>query len=202
MSSSAPPTKIMIIRHGEKPPAKGLPLDVQENGEPGNGKSLIVPGWQRAGALNAFFAPYKAKPTAPHIATPDYIYAANPGGSGNPTQRPWETVVPLAAWLNYTKEPQFNIGFSIGGGEGAMVKSVLALSGIVLICWEHDNIMPNIMSDINAQVSISNYSSIPNPFPNVFYLVWVLNLKQDKSGKNEYEWHSVNQNLMAGDVQS
>src|ERR1035438_9555441 len=57
---AAPPTKIMIIRHAEKPPKKGgVPLDVQENGEPGNGKSLIVSGWQRAGALNAFFAPYK-----------------------------------------------------------------------------------------------------------------------------------------------
>lgn len=204
MSSSAPPTKIMIIRHGEKPPKKGPPLDVKENGDPGDGKSLIVPGWQRAGALNAFFAPYKAKPTAPHIATPDYIYAGDPDpqGSGNPTQRPWETVVPLAAWLNYTKAPQFNFGFSIGGQEGAMVTSVLGLSGTVLICWEHDNIMPNIMKAIDKQVPISNYSDIPNPFPDVFYLVWVLNLSQDKSGKNQYEWHSVNQNLMAGDVQS
>ena len=70
---AAPPTKIMIIRHAEKPPKKGLPLDVQENGEPGNGKSLIVPGWQRAGALNAFFAPYKTTPANPHIAPGLYL---------------------------------------------------------------------------------------------------------------------------------
>ncbi|HTX77895.1 MAG TPA: hypothetical protein VMD29_16925 [Terracidiphilus sp.] len=200
MSSSAPPTKIMIIRHGEKPPKKKgeLPLDVQENGEPGNGKSLIVPGWQRAGALNAFFAPYKAKPADPHIHTPDFIYAASPN---NESQRPWETVVPLAAWLDYTKEPQLNTSFSIGGGEGAMVQSVLGLSGHVLICWEHDNIMPNIMKAICDQVPISNYSKIPNPFPDVFYLVWILDLEQKKSG-NEYKWSWVNQNLMAGDVKS
>jgi hypothetical protein len=184
----------MIIRHGEKPPKHGgEPLDVQANGEPGKGQSLIVPGWQRAGALNAFFAPYQSRPSNPEIATPNYIYAASPT---NESQRPWETVTPLAAWLNYAQgTPQFNASYTIGGGEQEMVKSVLALTGVVLICWEHDNIMPNIMGAINAQVPIANYSSIPNPFPGVFYLVWVLDLK----GGN-YIWTSVNQNLMAGDV--
>ena len=112
MSASAPPTKIMIIRHAEKPPKNGgEPLDVQANGEPGNGKSLIVPGWQRAGALNAFFAPYKSTPANAAIATPDYIYAASPTSE---SQRPWETVTPLAAWLNYAQgTPQFNVSFSL-----------------------------------------------------------------------------------------
>jgi hypothetical protein len=188
----------MIIRHAEKPPKNGKePLDVQEDGEPGNGQSLIVPGWQRAGALNAFFAPYHAKPSNAEIATPNYIYAASPT---NESQRPWETVTPLAAWLNYAQgTPQFNVSFTIGGGEPQLVTSVLALSGVVLICWEHDNIMPNIMGAINKQVPITNYSSIPNPFPNVFYLVWVLDLNQKGTS---YKWTSVNQNLMAGDVQS
>jgi hypothetical protein len=187
----------MIIRHAEKPPKHGGdPLDVQENGEPGNGKSLIVPGWQRAGALNAFFAPYGSKPSNAEIATPNYIYAANPNGE---SQRPWETVTPLAAWLNYAQgAPQFNVSYMIGGGEKDLVKSVLALSGVALICWEHDNIMPNIMGAINGKIPIANYASIPNPFPDVFYLVWVLDLNQDGSS---YTWSSVNQNLMAGDVQ-
>ncbi len=82
-----------------------------------------------------------------------------------------------------------------------MVTSVLSNSGVVLICWEHDNIMPNIMTDINNGVKIGNFSSIqPNPWPDVFYLVWVLTLGQDSSGNNFYTWQSVNQNLMAGDV--
>ncbi len=196
----APPTKIMIVRHAEKPPKHGgEPLDVQENGEPGGGKSLIVPGWQRAGALNSFVAPYKSAPSNPAIATPDYIYAASPSSE---SQRPWETVTPLAAWLNYAQgSPQFNVSFTIGGEEKDMVKSVLALSGAVLICWEHDNIMPNIMSHIDEHVPISNYSSIPNPFPGVFYLAWILDLTQNAAGPS-YTWSSVNQNLMAGDVQS
>jgi len=196
MAGTAPPTKIMIIRHAEKPPkhpGKSGPFDVQADGSPGNGKSLIVPGWQRAGALNAFFAPYNALPSNPKIATPDYIYAASPT---NESQRPSETVTPLAAWLNYAQgSPQFNVDYTIGGQESEMVASVLALSGVVLICWEHDNIMPNIMSAINGQVPISNYAAIPNPFPDIFYLVWVLDLKN-----GSYTWSCVNQNLMAGDV--
>jgi hypothetical protein len=195
MAGSPPPTKIMIIRHAEKPPNppnKTGPWDVLVNGQSGGGESLIVPGWQRAGALNAFFAPHKSKPSDPEIATPDYIYAANPSGE---TQRPWETVTPLAAWLNYSQgSPQFNVSFSVGGGEPDLVKSVLALSGVVLICWEHDNIIPNMMSAIDSAVKITHFSHIPHPFPNVFDLVWVLDLD-----KNTYKWSSVKQHLMAGD---
>jgi hypothetical protein len=86
----------------------------------------------------------------------------------------------------------------VGGGEKALARSVLARSGVVLICWEHDNIMPNLMGNINERIRISNYKDIPNPFPDVFYLVWILDL--GKKGK-QYKWRSVNQNLMAGDVQ-
>jgi hypothetical protein len=53
------------------------------------------------------------------------------------------------------------------------------------------------MQAINSAVPISNCGSIPPAWPNVFYLVWVLNL--DLNG-NSYVWTSVNQNLMAGDV--
>lgn len=187
----------MIIRHGEKPPkhpGKAGPFDVKEDGSPGGGKSLIVPGWQRAGALNAFFAPYKSTPANPLVARPDYIYAASPKGE---SQRPYETVTPLAAWLGYQRgSPQFNVDYTIGGEEAKMAASVLSLGGTVLIAWEHDNIMPNIMKAINDQVTIANYAKITNPFPDVFYLVWVLDLNGGK-----YTWTSTNQNLMAGDVQ-
>jgi hypothetical protein len=197
-SAAGPPSKIIIIRHGEKPPVnpgKKGPFDVRENGERGNGKSLIVPGWQRAGALNAFFAPHKGKPPKKAIATPDYIYAANPQGI---SQRPWETVTPLAAWLGYQHgTPQFNTHYDINGGEPQLVQSVLRLKGTVLICWEHDNIMPNIVGAINKAVPIKNYKSIPPQWPDVFYLVWIFDL--NKSGK-KYKWHHVRQDLMAGDV--
>lgn len=196
MAGPPPPSKIMIIRHAEKPPkspGKAGPWDVQADGQPGGGKSLIVPGWHRAGALNAFFAPHNSKPANAEIAKPDYIYAADPKGE---TQRPCETIMPLAAWLGYKQGgPHFNVSYSVDGGEKDLVKGVLGLSGVVLICWEHNNIMPHIMGAINETVPISNYAAITNPFPNVFYLVWVLDLKGES-----YLWTSVNQNLMAGDV--
>ena len=193
---AAPPSKIMIIRHAEKPPKppnKIGPWDVLADGQSGSGKSLIVQGWQRAGALNAFFAPYQTRPSNSAIATPDYIYAANPEGE---SQRPWETVTPLAAWLKYEQgTPQFNTDFNIGSDEAKMVQSVLTLSGTVLICWEHDNIMPNIMQAINAAIPIANYALIPAAWPGVFYLVWVLDLNG-----SSYTWSSHNQNLVAGDL--
>ena len=142
MPTGTLPNKIMIIRHGEKPsknPGKHGPFDVEEDGEAGNGKSLIVTGWQRAGALNAFFAPYGSTPSNSLIARPDYIYAGSPNSE---SQRPCETVTPLAAWMGYTQgSPQFNVTYTIGGGEADMVQSALAQSGVVLICWEHDNII-------------------------------------------------------------
>ena len=190
-----PPSVITIIRHGEKPPNppnQSGPWDVQEDGTSGKGKSLIVQGWQRAGALATFFAPDGRPTVHPSIVKPDYIYAANPQGE---TQRPYETVTPLAAWLNYRpNSPQFNAGYSVGKDEGKMVASVMGLDGKVLICWEHDNIMPNIINDINAAVAIENYSDIPSKWPDVFYLVWVLELNGKK-----YKWSSHKQNLIAGD---
>ncbi len=192
----APPKKIMIIRHGEKPakhPGSDGPFDVQEDGESGDGKSLIVIGWQRAGALNAFFAPASGTFSKKDIAKPDFIYAANPAGE---SRRPWETVTPLAAWMGYAGPPQFNTSFDIGGGESAMVDSVIALDGTVLICWEHDNIYPNIVDAIQSHVPITNYKDM-QAWPNVFDLVWVFDL--DSSGK-KYTWNQVHQELMEGDT--
>ncbi len=53
------------------------------------------------------------------------------------------------------------------------------------------------MSAINSSVRISNYSKIPPSWPNVFYLVWVLDLAQ-----GTYTWSFTNQNLISGDVPS
>src|ERR1700710_1727263 len=49
-----PPTKVMIIRHAEKP---GDGRDgIGPDGKPDT-ESLTVPGWRRSGALVRFFAP-------------------------------------------------------------------------------------------------------------------------------------------------
>jgi hypothetical protein len=57
--------------------------------------------------------------------------------------------------------------------------------------------MPYVVSAIDKQVPITNYSSIPNPFSGVSYLVWILD--PNKKGTS-CTWTSVNQNPMAGEV--
>ena len=154
----------MIIRHTEKPPKHSNqdgPWDVLVNGQ-NRQRCVADRAWMaEGGSAEYLFAPYQSAPSNSEIATPDYIYAADPSGE---THRPCETVTPLAAWLNYAQgSAQFNVSYSVGGGEPDLVKSVLARSGVVLICWEHDNIMPNIVGRINdSKYPIANYSAIPN----------------------------------------
>ncbi|HTC14149.1 MAG TPA: hypothetical protein VK692_08000, partial [Chthoniobacterales bacterium] len=92
MAGSPPPTKTMIIRHTEKPPKHSNqdgPWDVLVNGQSGNGASLIVPGWQRAGALNTFLPrisqPLRTRKSRHRIIS----MPLNPSGE---THRPCETV--------------------------------------------------------------------------------------------------------------
>jgi hypothetical protein len=49
-------SKIMVIRHAEKPDEAGTTFGVSVEGNQ-DPEALIVRGWQRAGALTTFFAP-------------------------------------------------------------------------------------------------------------------------------------------------
>jgi hypothetical protein len=196
--SPPPPTKIMLIRHAEKPPKspnKSGPWDIREDGTRGKGHCLIVAGWERAGALIGFFAPYKAVPVKPKVATPDYIYAADPKGE---TERPCATVTPLARWLKYTPgSPKFNMSYDVDKGEKQLADDVLLLSGRVLICWEHHHII-DIVDQINEKYPISNYEELKrHPWPDVFGLVWVLDYD---AKQNQYTWAHTHQHLMPDDI--
>jgi broad specificity phosphatase PhoE len=68
-------TKIMFIRHGEKPDDNGSVRAVDENGAH-DPNELTVRGWQRAGALVRFFAPPNGKFSHPALATPTTLFAA------------------------------------------------------------------------------------------------------------------------------
>src|SRR5215216_3114275 len=96
-------TKIMIIRHAEKPPTNPPPNGIDIDGEQ-NSDSLIPQGWQRAGALVVLFAPSRGKLQDSQLASPDYIFAsaiADKKGKGTDEgNRPEETITPLLAKLN------------------------------------------------------------------------------------------------------
>src|SRR5262245_2037097 len=100
------PTQIMLIRHAEKP--YGTHYGVTEHGNR-NAESLIVRGWQRAGALVALFDPAVGSLQNPYLVVPTAIYASNPvtvasstkkgKKIGSKSQRPLQTITPLAARL-------------------------------------------------------------------------------------------------------
>jgi hypothetical protein len=73
------PTKIMIIRHAEKPgtyggnECKGINALGEKDKE-----SLIALGRERAGGIANLFDPSNGQFQAPALATPDFIYASDP----------------------------------------------------------------------------------------------------------------------------
>jgi len=145
-STNTRATKIMIIRHAEKPPdppppppafAPLPPYGVNANGTQ-DAESLVVQGWQRAGALAGLFAPARGPFQDPSLTTPQFVYASKavPHTDGDST-RPQEAVTPLINKLG--KSVSVNFEF-LKGDEHAAATSALACNGVVLICWEHKNI--------------------------------------------------------------
>jgi hypothetical protein len=136
-----PALTVLIIRHAEKPgeswPGPGLTPD----GVPDK-KSLVVRGWQRAGSWSALFGAGLGGPDYP---TPSVIYAADPTAmSGDePSQRPFETVAPLAARLGLTPNTKFALG-----QETELAAAVVGQTGVVLVSWEHKAIARSLLPAI------------------------------------------------------
>jgi hypothetical protein len=124
-----PATRIMLIRHAEKP--DDIDGGVDQKGKPDK-HDLIVRGWQRAGALVQFFAnPHD--PNGP-IKRPAMLFATEPT-TGSESNRPLHTVTPLKQWLNIPIDSTI-----AEGSEQNLVNKALASSGVVLIAWHHEKI--------------------------------------------------------------
>jgi broad specificity phosphatase PhoE len=176
-------SKIMLIRHGEKPTDDGRVHGVDEKGSH-DPDELSVQGWQRAGALIRFFAPLNRSFTHRALATPDAIYACAPGDHAT-SLRSKHTVLPLAQSL----KKSVDLGYR-KGEENQLVRAVSAAQGVVLIAWEH-NLIPSIAAAI-----VGDESTCPKKWHDSrFDLVWVL----DHQPGSAWKFTQVPQMVLPGD---
>jgi hypothetical protein len=179
-------SKIMIIRHGEKP--AGHVAGVDESGASG-GHHLSVRGWQRAGALTCLFAPARGPLQSPLLARPEFIFASaavdDPVPGNSRSRRSEETVRPLAAVVGVEVDLRFS-----KGGEKALAAAAMACGGPVLVAWHHENISAIVNAIAGAKIAPQNWPS------ERFDLVFVLTLNQ---ADGTYGFAQVPQCLLAGD---
>jgi broad specificity phosphatase PhoE len=175
-------TKIMLIRHAEKPSDDGSVAGVSVAGQQ-DPEALVVRGWQRAGALARFFAPVHGAFTDPRLGTPDVIFASAVAKHSN-SLRPQQTVLELASVLKLKLDLRF-----AKGDEAGLVEGATAANGRVLIAWEHEAI-PDIANRILGTSSIC-----PQKWPGSrFDVVWIF----DRQG-NGWSFAQVPQLLLSGD---
>lgn len=173
-----PADQVIVIRHAEKPTARPKRHGVREDGT-SDKESLTVRGWQHAGSLAAVFAAGAAAPREGDLGRPDHILAAGigkkrvkaPDGKtntvGSHSRRPLETVTPMAARLGLTPVTDHS-----RGEEAALVKDALSREGVVLICWQHEDI-PTI-----GNLIMGGPGKVPARWPDDRYdLVWIFERK-------------------------
>lgn len=178
-------TKIMIVRHGEKPGKDGQkPFGVTENGKQDD-LSLSPTGWQRAGALAVLFDPARGPLQHPSLALPQHLFAGDPDRSGKGiSKRPLETITPLSRRLGLTIDQTYAVG-----QEQQLADAAAAQSGVVLICWEHKHI------PLIANRLLGDTTTAPQVWPSErFDMVLVFDLQN-----GAYRFSQVPQQLLAGD---
>ena len=177
--------KIMIVRHAEKPADSGKPHGVNPDGEKDD-ESLVVAGWQRAGALAVLFAPSHGALQNPALATPEFLFASGVAKHSE-SERPQETITPLAAKLGLSINTQ-----AAKGQEGQVAALAMGCGGYALIAWEHQDI------HLIANAIMGNDTSVPQTWPGSrFDLVWIFDW--NPAGKS-YVFSQVPQQLLAGDL--
>ena len=177
---------ILIIRHAEKPgedwPGSGL---TSEGGS--DDKSLVIRGWQRAGAWAALFGTGLNSQSYPR---PAVVYAVQPGDGANaedgPSKRPAETVSPLCARLGQAAKTNFALG-----AERDLMKEVLALTGTVLIAWEHKAIVSAILPHIPTD------AKLPSKWPGTRFDV-VFRFDRP-AGAEQFAFRQLFPQLLSGD---
>ncbi|HYQ03075.1 MAG TPA: hypothetical protein VER96_30590 [Polyangiaceae bacterium] len=198
-----PATKIMVVRHAEKPAVyNGSSYTGVNATGASDPESLVTLGWERAGALAALFAPARGSLQSPLLATPASLFASDPSkssdpddaGDSGPSQRPYQTISALAAKLGITIDTTFK-----KKKFAHMVTAALAAPGTVLVSWQHEDI-PSLGTEILKQTGTTQLT-LPSKWPGARYdLVWVFD-RPTGSGPI-VAFNQVPQLLLAGDLDS
>ena len=178
-------TKIMLLRHAEKPAKDDAPYGVTRTGERSK-ESLEVRGWQRAGGLTNLFVPADGHFQHPSLTTPHFLYASKPLRRKG-SRRPIETITPLAEKLAI----EINSDFQRSEIED-MIEEVFSCKGVVLICWQREYI-PEI-----ASLILGNENLAPSEWPeDRFDMIWIFDLDHSWT---KYKFKQVPQKLLGGDL--
>jgi hypothetical protein len=176
------PSKIMVIRHAEKPTSDGKPpFGLGLEGEH-DITALLVQGWQRAGALARFFVPREGTAPVPGIAQPTFLVAAAPT-RGHPSRRAGLTLAPLAELTGLVPDASFG-----PDQEAEAAAAILKRSGVGLVAWEHKRIRDLVAALTGGTVQGPHWKS------DRFDMVLVL----DRDGTT-WRLTQVPQLLLAGD---
>ena len=185
MSKLPRATKIIVLRHAEKPAKDNAPYGVTRKGERSS-ESLCVRGWQRAGALTNLFVPPNGYFHHSSLAKPQFLYASKPLRRKG-SRRPIETITPLAEKLDVKINSDFQ-----RNDFADMIEEVFEHKGVALICWQREYI-PDI-----ASVILDSKKMAPHDWPeDRFDLFWVFDLQP---GSARYKFKQVPQKLLAGDL--
>jgi hypothetical protein len=177
-----PATKIMLIRHAERPNKKAKAVNAEGKRDH---EELIVRGWQRSGALVRLFAPRHGKFVDPRLAQPKTIFASAVTKDGT-SWRPQHTVLALADELKFKLDVRFP-----KGDERDLARAAIDAKGPVLIAWEHE-VIPKIVNAI-----VGNKKTCPQKWPGSRYdLVWVLDRRAPGA---KWRFAQVPQMLLDGD---
>jgi hypothetical protein len=179
-AASRGPSRIMLIRHGERPVSAAAPFGITVDGTV-DPMSLTVVGWQRAGALIELFAPAVGAVRS-GLTRPTHLFASNPA---NQSRRPLETVTPLSQRLKLAvKTPVTAVQTT------QIAKILTGTSGSPLAAWPHQGI------PVIAQHLGSVHPTPPTTWPNDRYdVVWVFTRQRDGTWK----FTQIPQLLLAGD---
>lgn len=175
-------TRLLIIRHAEKPTPDDAVRGVDEAGRM-DSNELSVIGWQRAGALAALFGKEPLLASL-GLERPRYLFAPSPTAA-EPSARSMRTLQPLADALGLPISLEFAVG-----QESGLVRAVSALEGCVLISWQHEGI-----ASIAALLAGDSTKSVPTAWPtDRFDIIW-----EFSGSPSGWAFRQLPQMLLAGD---